>query len=757
MRTPLLFASLLTLVTQASFAAPPQHFWSRDMGGASNDATSSVAVVPGSGDIVATGYFTDTIDLGGGTLDAAGDNASDMWVARYTSSGQLKWGKRFGSVDVENGNAIAVDAAGNTYVTGSFNGIFSIGNFNLGGTNDFYVAKFDPLGEPVWAYGYGGGGYENPGGLAVDASGNVIVCGSFVGTASFGGPGVVAVGSSSTYIVKYNSAGEWQWNVVGAGPSLALSVGTDNAGNVYATGYFETTVTFPGFAPLVTAGSLEMFLVKINSAGTVQFAQRRGGTGAEVPLSIAVTGSGHMVVTGVFTETSNFGGSALVSAGGYDMFVARYLSDGTYSFSMRQGGVGEDVARCVRYDATGNIVIGGSYGSAIDLGGGTLPFGGVSDIFIAKYTTTKVHIWSRGVGGTGEDFAFSIADLAGQVVIGGAFDGMLNLGGENLVPNGTTDGFIAKFGLADPDITTIKDVGNDQGRNVRITVARSGMDDGTAALPVTEYRAYRRVLPVPAASGDGRVVAADPPGLWEFVAAVPATNALDYRIIAPTPADSTITDGMYLTKFFVRAATSNPSVYFDSPVDSGYSVDNLAPGVPTNFTFESGQLAWDDSKAGDFDFFTVYGANTYSFSAATLVDYTVATGMDVTASPYAYYFVTATDFSGNEGRPAAVTTLTGAGETPKQYVLSISAYPNPFNPETSIRYTLPESGDVTIAVFDARGAHVTTLVQGSQGAGAHVVAWDGRSASGEGVGSGVYFARVSTATGSRTYKLTLLK
>ncbi len=228
-------------------------------------------------------------------------------------------------------------------------------------------------------------------------------------------------------------------------------------------------------------------------------------------------------------------------------------------------------------------------------------------------------------------------------------------------------------------------------------------------------------------------------------------------MIAATLADSTVNYGMYRTKFFVRAATANPSIFYDSPVDSGYSLDNLAPSVPANFVLNNSNLSWDKSGASDFDYFSIYGSNTDAFGSASLIDYTVSPAMDVSASVYNYYWVTATDFSGNEGKPAKAHSTTGVGDGAMPHVLSVSAYPNPFNPETTVRYTLPARSHVRIDVYDLRGERVATLLDRDQEAGAFTVSWRGRDDRGASVGSGVYFAKLSSGDGVRTYKLTLLK
>jgi hypothetical protein len=289
---------------------------------------------------------------------------------------------------------------------------------------------------------------------------------------------------------------------------------------------------------------------------------------------------------------------------------------------------------------------------------------------------------------------------------------------------------------------------------VLIEFARSGHDDQMAPYPILRYEAYRRIDAPPSAGYAVR----EPHAIgWTQVGEVNAHQELGYSIVVPTIGDSTVALGPYYSTFFIRAATDDPGIFYDSPPDSGYSIDNLAPGVPAGLAYNTGTLTWDESRAEDFDYFTVYGANTQSFGSATLVDYCVEPTMDITAAGYVFYFVTATDFSGNEGSAAMINTLSGVGGTPKDYVLSVSAYPNPFNPSTTVRYTLPSRGHVTVAVYDARGARVATLADADQDAGAYTERWDGHDGAGRAVSSGVYFARVDHPAGTKAYKMVLLK
>lgn len=100
---------------------------------------------------------------------------------------------------------------------------------------------------------------------------------------------------------------------------------------------------------------------------------------------------------------------------------------------------------------------------------------------------------------------------------------------------------------------------------------------------------------------------------------------------------------------------------------------------------------------------------------------------------------------------------TGVGDGPNRSVLSISAYPNPFNPETTVYYTVPTEGHIRIEVFDARGALVRSLADHESEAGTFTLGWNGRDNAGNAVGSGIYFARLTSAGRTHSCKLTLIK
>lgn len=362
-------------------------------------------------------------------------------------------------------------------------------------------------------------------------------------------------------------------------------------------------------------------------------------------------------------------------------------------------------------------------------------------------------------------------------------------------PHGITDRGIGSitFGLGfDPDLTgtmyvddihveiwspvsalSLDDVTPDQGGWVRMQFGPADLDVEGSFLPITAYEIYRRIDPLPpsapslgrhAGNGDVAPSSAERALLagWDLVGIQPAHAEPEYNIVLPTQADATVEHGIHWSVFMVRAATADPCVYFAAGLDSAYSTDDIAPGVPQNLSIVHGSsgvsLAWDPAAEPDFQLFRIYRDTDPMFTPgpASLAHETASTGwLDSPADPAGvYYRLTAVDHAGNESDATDATAVTGVEGrgTPTAHVLR-PGRPNPFRARTTIRFEIPVESNVALEVFDPRGQLVRTLARGPLSAGSHEVIWDGRTDAGHHVPPGVYFCRMVTPGFSATRKM----
>jgi len=767
MKHRLLFGMLMVLSAIGNSvvrAQTPAHIWSQRFGDA-NDQTA-IASFDSSGNIIMAGYFEGTIDLGGGPLVSAG--GYDIFVAKFDPSGTHQWSKRFGDANYQYATAVIADPSGNVFVTGRFPGTVDFGGGPLtsAGWLDIFVVKFSPDGSHVWSKRFGDADEQLGQAIAVDANGNVAVAGRFKGSVDFGGGPLLAAGGYDCCIAKFSGDGLYQWSKR-FGDTTDQSVNAiafDSLGRLVAAGEFWGSMDLGG-GPLVSAGNRDVFVAEFDGAGIFLWDNRYGNASGQSATSLAIDRNDHIVIGGYFYGSIDFGGGTIFSAGASDVFITKLLPSGAHEWSRGFGDQDEQFNIDIALDSNANIAAAGSFYGDISFGGQVLSSKGGVDAFVASLRPDGTHRWSLGFGDETTQQAFAVAvDNDGSVLASGTFWGTCWFGGKSITSAGRSDAFVATFHAnpTEPTFSSIVDVGNDQGRRVRAKFERSAYDSGVLATQIVQYEFYRRVDQLPALTEISPTPVAKSQNLqneqWEFAGAIPAHEQSTYLAIVPTLADSTLAYGQHYSAFFIRAATSDPGIFFDSPIDSGYSIDNLAPGIPANFAYSSGVLSWKESTAEDFNYFTIYGSSAAVFDgAATVVDYTVGTSMDVAARPYPYYFITATDFSGNESKSAFIKTSSGVGGTPTSYVLSLTAYPNPFNPLTTIRYSVPSTGPVTVAIFDPRGVRVTTLVDHEvRNAGSYSVSWSGTN-SGRAVASGVYFVKIEQGGVSRSKKLVLLK
>ncbi|MCB0410357.1 MAG: SBBP repeat-containing protein [Flavobacteriales bacterium] len=208
------YCLILLLLLVFGWSSRAQNFeWVKSFGGSSlNDGYS--ITVDDSGNVYTTGYFIGTgdFDPGTGIANLTSTGIQDVFVQKLDASGNFLWAKSFGSNSSDYGQSITVDASGNVYTTGYFNGTgdFDPGadttNLTSSGGYDIFVQKIDGSGNFKWAKSFGGSLYEYGWSITVDASGNVYTTGHFEGTVDFD-PGadtanLTSVGNNAVFVHK---------------------------------------------------------------------------------------------------------------------------------------------------------------------------------------------------------------------------------------------------------------------------------------------------------------------------------------------------------------------------------------------------------------------------------------------------------------------------------------------------------------------------------------------------------------------------
>jgi hypothetical protein len=326
-------------------------------------------------------------------------------------------------------------------------------------------------------------------------------------------------------------------------------------------------------------------------------------------------------------------------------------------------------------------------------------------------------------------------------------------------------------------LTQIADVPNDQGRLVRLSFVASSLDVFGSSLPILQYESYRRIDDANKDSESAlaqRIARARAAGMrssakilsqgWDYIGSIPAHASGSYNVIAPTLGDSTAT-AVHRSTFFVRAATAQPTVYYDSPADSGYSIDNLAPAAPIGLSAAyawggaNNELDWDMLPEPDFSHFRIYRGATANFvpAASNLAGSTTSTSwLDAQAqNQLVHYKVSSVDFAGNESPAVAPQTATDVAEAARSLAF-LGSVPNPANSRTALRFVLPASAEYVVAIFDSAGRRVWRE-RGHGQAGENSVLWNGQDAAGRSVANGAYFAQLRYGAETATQKVLLLR
>jgi hypothetical protein len=325
---------------------------------------------------------------------------------------------------------------------------------------------------------------DNPSGhdgarlVAADASGNIVVGGEFSEELIFSSAVLDSHGSRDVYLVKLTSQREFLWaaQIGGPGPEEATGMGVDAAGNVYVMGTFYGTADFGG-AQLTTAGLADVFVAAYASNdGSLLWARRFGDAATDIGSDLFVSG-GDLIVAANFQQTISFGGETLVSAGSYDVALARLSTqDGSHRWSARFGREAGDQVSGVAVGAQNRLYACGYFDLQTDAGSGVLVSSGNTDSYVAAFDAGDGRpLWSRKIGGTGFDVSRDVtATPDGNVVVIGYFGlagGPVDFGGGAIASAGGADAFLASYRGSDGGYLwtrTVGDLADDHLRSIAV-------------------------------------------------------------------------------------------------------------------------------------------------------------------------------------------------------------------------------------------------------------------------------------------------
>ena len=360
-------------------------------------------------------------------------------INTFAQAPSWSWAKSGVGMSNGYGNCISTDLLGNTYVTGFFKSrTFTLGTIVLsnadttGSTNDIFIAKFDATGNPLWA--------KNAGGSADDA-GYALV--------------------------------------------------NDHSGNLYVTGTFYSSSIVFGTDTLQNSGPIgtsDLFIMKYNPAGNVQWAKSTGGNSYDDARSIIIDKADNVYITGGFFSPSLFCTTDTLintdsSTASPDIFLIKYTPNGTEVWAKSFGGSLYDYGNSISADTTGNLVIIGTfYSPTIVFGITTLinndNTGGTDDVLIVKFDSSGNVLWAKSGGGNNLDEAQSIAtDLSGNVFITGEFNSSSINFGSTLITNtafNTFNIFVVKYNAIGTIVWAKSEGGNNDDQGISIATDLSG-------------------------------------------------------------------------------------------------------------------------------------------------------------------------------------------------------------------------------------------------------------------------------------------
>jgi hypothetical protein len=491
----------LTSATSSPFditASAPAPAFVRQLG-ATGSAAANATAVDAAGNVYLAGYFI------GKALGMNSGGREDGFVAKYDAAGNLLWARDLGApilfwmppgpiinprlvLGSAQVSALALDAAGNVYVTGRVSDTVRFGNALLiarGSQYNAFAARLNSDGTVAWAETFGAGSTDAEGnGIAVSATGSVYLTGQYSGTGNFNPQGTKTLTASggpynfNVFVIRLNTSGAFSWaeSLGVGGYAFGEGIGADAQGNVYLTGGLMGREIFSPTGWLaITSGFngryQNAFVAKLAPSGKPLWIDVLATGGQAIGVGLAVDAAGNVYTTGEFVGgnfnphgtyylPSSASGGAVRNA-----YVSKLDTNGKFVWARALGGGSQDTyGLAIAVDAAGKVTVAGEYsgtGNFNPNGSTTLTSSGGYNAFVTQLDAAGHFAWAKSLGAGSQAYGRAVAVArTGAVAVAGSFQGTGNFdpgSGVTLLtsPGTGSDAFLVEIVPLQPAHTAI--------------------------------------------------------------------------------------------------------------------------------------------------------------------------------------------------------------------------------------------------------------------------------------------------------------
>ena len=375
------------------------------------------------------------------------------------------WAKHFNGTGSNQPVSISQDNVGNYYVYGNFKNqvtqdAITLNSYN--GSQDIFLAKYNPLGEVQWLKQIGGTGIEIAYSLSFNSDySSFYITGNFNNTFNIEGTYLNTIGGLDVFMAKFSANGtlDWAKNVAyGTTNQTSSGICIDTDGNIVMVGMFLNNVSFYGGVYTLTSqipSVRQNFIAKFNSSGIPLWSKMIDGDNAASYIRSVSTNNNEYYFSGQYMGTLDFGTSSITNSNSNkDGFVYKTNTNGDFQWVRKISGSNYDeyIIKHVQ-DGTGNVYTGGYFYSSSLVIDSTATvtsnvainnhYSGNSDIIILKYSSDGTLQWVKAYGSNKDDVISDIYATQNNVLFTGSYSDSINFNGFNLLNSGGTDAFTA--------------------------------------------------------------------------------------------------------------------------------------------------------------------------------------------------------------------------------------------------------------------------------------------------------------------------